>query len=69
MDTPAHRFQIDAHVVSQQMPQTGSGLDLNAAVSMSRSTFVGGGYSLSARAIASPYECGGDTIFADGFDL
>jgi hypothetical protein len=64
----APRFQIDAHVGSRQMPQTGGGLDLSAVVTEGRSSLSGGSYSISASAIASPYACGGDTIFANGFD-
>ncbi len=68
-DLPAQRFQIDAHLVSEQVPQTGDGLALNAVASASRSSPAGGGYSLSASAIARRYECASDTIFVDGFDL
>jgi hypothetical protein len=68
-DAPVPRFQVDAHMVSRQMPQTGGGLDLNAVVIQGRSNLAGGSYSVSASVIASPNACGSDTIFADGFDL
>jgi hypothetical protein len=52
---PGQRFQIDAHVVSQQTSQSAGGVDLEAMVSTLRSSLVGGGYSLSASVVASPY--------------
>ena len=66
---PGQRFQIDAHVVSQQTSQAGGGVDLQAVVSSPRSSLVGGSYSLSASVVASAYECASDTIFTNGFDL
>jgi hypothetical protein len=62
------RFSIHAEIRPSASAQSNASVSLHANLSPLRTSLIGEGYALSARAESSPTGCGSDTIFANGFD-
>jgi hypothetical protein len=67
-DQPSARFSIHAEIRPSASAPANASMSLRANLSPMRASLIGDGYALSARAESSPTGCGGDTIFANGFD-
>lgn len=67
-DQQPARFSLHAEIRPSASAQSNASVNLNANLSPMRKSLIGEGYALSARADSSPMGCGGDTIFANGFD-
>jgi hypothetical protein len=68
-DSAPERFRVHATIAASPTVQTDTRFDLSARLTPLAESLRGGGYAISAGAIASPSVCSSDTIFINGFDL